>query len=120
MKYVRIIYGFLNLQCGVSMTMNKLSIFVLSMFLVCSSAPAFAGKDKTRSAWASAYADVSGSVSDADALAQLSILNQKMIDGYGNIPRLFFYDLASEMFEKAIDITQAHGGKEISKTDWLD
>lgn len=102
------------------MIVNRLAIVVLSLFLVGYSAPAFAGKDKTERAWKYAYADVSGSVSDTNALSQLSAMNKKILDGYWNMDRGDFYELASEAFDKAIEISTEHGGKKIYKPEWLD
>ena len=102
------------------MFFGRLAVCVLSVFLLSFSAPAFAGKDKTERAWNYAYQDVSGSVTDSSALTQLSALNKKMVDGYGDLDRGDFYELASEVFDKTIEITTKHGGKKIRKPDWLD
>jgi hypothetical protein len=102
------------------MFFGRLAICVLSVFLLSFSAPAFAGKDKTESAWKYAYQDISGSVTDASALTQLSALNKQMNDGYGDLDRGEFYELASEVYDKAIEITTKHGGKKVYKPDWLD
>ena len=84
------------------MFLGRLAVCVLSVFLL------------------SAYQDVSGSVTDSSALTQLSALNKKMVDGYGDLDRGDFYELASEVFDKTIEITTKHGGKKIRKPDWLD
>jgi hypothetical protein len=102
------------------MLVSRFVVCLLSVLLISFSVPAFAGKDKTERAWNYAYQDVSGSVTDSSALTQLSALNKKMADGYGDLDRGDFYELASEVFDKTIEITTKHGGKKIRKPEWLD
>ena len=102
------------------MLVSRFVVCLLSVLLISFSVLAFAGKDKTERAWNYAYQDVSGSVTDSSALTQLSALNKKMADGYGDLDRGDFYELASEVFDKTIEITTKHGGKKIRKPEWLD
>ena len=82
--------------------------------------PAHAGKDKTDTAWTSEVTKVKESVKDKVALSKISEMVDIMNDGWQNMYREDFYELASKMFGKLTVLSAKHGGPKITTPDWID
>ena len=102
--------------------MNFLKILIAALLIsvILSVSPAYAGKNKTDDAWRYEVSEVRDSVKDKAALSKVSEMNSVMGDGYNNMDRSEFYELASKMFGKLTVLSAKHGGAKVQTPDWID
>ncbi len=93
----------------------------MSMLLVMIFAsPVFSGMNKTSDKWNSDAGFVKSKITDQTALKKIKIWQGKMDDGYGNMDKSDYYELAGELFDKLIALSKQNNGPKIYKPEWLD